>query len=344
MKNLNRICLVPYAKSVGGPASFQRKFADGLEKRGIQVCHDLNDPPYDAVLVVGGTRHLAGLRRAKRKGIPIIQRLDGINWVHRVRSTGVRHYLKSEYGNFLLSFIRNRITNRIIYQSKFVHGWWERKFGPSPVPYKVIHNGVDLNTYSPDGPADRPSSTYRINLIEGGFGGGHDLGLTIAAQMASQLTRKHGLPVELLVAGKVSDSVRSEIETKTDVPIHWSGLVPGERIPYLNRSAHLYYSSDVNPACPNAVIEALACGLPVAAYDTGSLAELVGEDAGRVVPFGGDPWKLDKPDIPPLAAAAAEILQNQEPFQKKARSRAVENFGLEAMIDDYLSVIAGEDM
>jgi hypothetical protein len=89
---LSRVCLVPYARHVGGPASFQGKFAAGLERRGVQVCYSLDDLPYDAVLVVGGTRQLGKLRRARQQGIPVVQRLNGMNWLHRKLPTGVRHY------------------------------------------------------------------------------------------------------------------------------------------------------------------------------------------------------------------------------------------------------------
>ena len=68
--------------------SFQYKLADGLQARGIQVCQDLSDTPYQAVLVIGGTRALAGLWRLRRRGIPVVQRLDGMNWLHRL--SGVR--------------------------------------------------------------------------------------------------------------------------------------------------------------------------------------------------------------------------------------------------------------
>ena len=75
------------------------------------------------------------------------------------------------------------------------------------------------------------------------------------------------------------------------------------------RSSHLLFSAEVNPPCPNSVIEALACGLPVVGFDTGSLSELVQGDAGRLVPYGADQWKLQKPDIPMLAEVATEVLQ-----------------------------------
>ena len=40
----------------------------------------------------------------------------------------------------------------------------------------------------------------------------------------------------------------------------------------------------------------------------GSLPELVTPEAGKVVPYGGSPWKLETPDIPGLASAAVQML------------------------------------
>ncbi len=62
--------------------------------------------------------------------------------------------------------------------------------------------------------------------------------------------------------------------------------VKREHIPWLMRSSHLLFSAEVNPPCPNSVIEALACGLPVIGFDTGSLSEIVQGGAGRLVPYG----------------------------------------------------------
>jgi glycosyltransferase involved in cell wall biosynthesis len=90
-----------------------------------------------------------------------------------------------------------------------------------------------------------------------------------------------------MVVGRVRPETQAIWQQRSSVPIVWAGLQPAERIPELDRSAHLLYSADLNAACPNSVIEALACGLPVLAFDTGALQELVVGDAGRVVPYGG---------------------------------------------------------
>jgi glycosyltransferase involved in cell wall biosynthesis len=182
--------------------------------------------------------------------------------------------------------------------------------------------------------------------------GGYELGLANAVELAFclaealRIAHSQNSGVELLVAGRVAPDVQARWaqriaaeQANKAVSIHWAGLVPRHQIPELDRSAHLLYSADLNAACPNAVIEALACGTPVAAFDTGALAELVTEEAGRIVPYGGDPWRLDRPDIPALAHAAAEILDNQPRWRAGARARAEQVFGLDKMVASYLQVL-----
>jgi glycosyltransferase involved in cell wall biosynthesis len=117
--------------------------------------------------------------------------------------------------------------------------------------------------------------------------------------------------------------------------------IPREQIPWLMRSSHVLYSAEINPPCPNSVIEALACGLPVVGFDTGSLSEIVRGDAGRLVPYGGNEWKLQKPDTPSLANAALEVLDEQDRFRTLARARAESVFDVEKMVDEYLKVLLG---
>ena len=319
--------------------SFAAKLTAGLQAHSIEILDDLRRTDYDTLLVIGGTRDLSGLWRAHRRGVRIVQRLNGLNWIHRVRRTGLRHFLRAEYGNFILRTIRARLADHIVYQSEFARRWWERIYGPARVPSSVIHNGVDLNVYTPEGPSNRPEDRYRLLLVEGSLGGGYEMGLETAVELAQTLSRTPGLDklVELVVVGRVAADVQTRWQ-QAEVPLQFTGLVPRERIADIDRSAHLLYSADVNAACPNSVIEALACGLPVVGFDTGALPELVSGDAGRVVPYGQDVWRLEPPDVPALAGAAAELLAEPARFRTAARARARQAFGLEQMVAAYLAV------
>ncbi|HLF87525.1 MAG TPA: glycosyltransferase family 4 protein [Anaerolineales bacterium] len=335
-----RICLTPRVHGVGGMVSFFYKLTAGLDARGIQTTHDLHGSTYDSVLVIGGTRDLIGLSQAKRRGIPIVQRLNGMNWLHRRIKTGLRHYLRAEYGNWLLNLIRTRLATHIVYQSEFTRGWWERVYGKTPVASTVIYNGVDLNAYTPDGAHARPTDRFRLLLVEGSLQGGYEMGLETAIELAQSLIPNTQYPFELMIVGKVSPEIKAAWVTKAGFPIHWAGLIAREQIPEIDRSAHLLYSADINAACPNSVIEALACGLPVIAFDTGALPELVSPRAGRVVPYSGDPWQLEPPDVGALAKGAMEIIQAGEEMRQAARQRAEELFRLETMVERYLGVLA----
>lgn len=135
----NRICVVPNVAGVGGMVSFKYKLLEGLAKRGISASQDLHDTSYQSVLIIGGARQLWGLWRARQCGARLVQRLNGMNWLHRLSSpefpkASLRHKLRAESGNLLLSFIRVRLAHEIVYQSQFSQTWWERVYGQSASP------------------------------------------------------------------------------------------------------------------------------------------------------------------------------------------------------------------
>jgi glycosyltransferase involved in cell wall biosynthesis len=331
---MTRICITPFVQGTGGMASFRLKFEQGLRARNIDVTHDLNDKS-DAVLVIAGTRFLLDLNRARRRGIRVVQRLDGINWVQRVKWSGVKYSVRAEYGNVMLASIRNRFADRVIYQSRFIRHWWEDWYGVAKAPATVIINGVDLNAYTHDDEHERPTNKYRMLLLEGSLARGLNSGLFHAVSVAEKLSAKY--PMEVVVAGTVDEATQQKL--RSNVSVKFLGTVPRADIPKLARSSHMMYCAEVNPPCPNSVIEALACGLPVIGFDSGSLKELVTEDAGCIVPYGTNPWKLETPNIEALASSAGEVLEKQDQFRAAARRRAESAFGLDQMVESYLKVL-----
>lgn len=347
-----KVCLVPRVHGVGGMVSFRNRLMAVFERWGVEVTQDLRDMPYQAVLVIGGTRQLSELWGVRRRGIPIVQRLDGLNWLHRLPSgvrppsLSLRYRLRAEVANLTLAIIRRRLATAVVYQSQFARGWWERVYGQTPLPNRVIYNGVDLDRFTPQGEHQRPTDRLRVLMVEGSLGGGYEWGLGVAVQLLQELSALQaewgkGYPqgLELMVVGQITETVRKTWDQSHAAQIRWQGRVDLTEIPFLDRSAHLLYSSDIHPACPNAVIEALACGLPVLAFETGALAELVDETCGRVVPYGGDAWRLQRPDIPALARAGVEIALQQEQMRPSARARAETCFDVHEMAKAYAEVL-----
>ena len=335
-----QICLVPELTGLGGTASFQARMIAGLKSRGIPHTFNIASPENTAVLVIGGSRQLLKLWQAKRRGVRIIQRLNGMNWIHRLEKTAPRLFLRSEVNNQVLAFIRRHLADGIVYQSHFCHTWWNRVYGSRPIPHQVTYNGVDLQEFSPNGPETPPEDHFRILLVEGRLVGAYARGLETAVKLASAVKTNCGRPLELMVAGDVNDEMKARAYSLApDLWITWRGVLPREDIAAVDRSAHVLFSADLNAACPNSVIEALACGTPVLAYDTGALAELIQDGAGRVVPYGADHWRLEDPLIPPLAEACVEILQDNPAYRARARARAEAVFSLETMLAGYLNAL-----
>jgi glycosyltransferase involved in cell wall biosynthesis len=84
--------------------------------------------------------------------------------------------------------------------------------------------------------------------------------------------------------------------------VRFLGEVPDPR-PFLCVADALVLSSR-SEGCPTVVVEALACGVPVASTDVGDLREIVGE-AGVIVPVG---------DGVALGASVVRLLQDRASF------------------------------
>ena len=127
----------------------------------------------------------------------------------------------------MLAFIRARFADHVIYQSQFIRKWWEDWYGVAKAPATVIINGVDLQTYTPDGAHERPTDHFRLLLLEGSLAGGLNSGLFHAVALAEKLSAK--FPMEVVVAGKVDDATQRKLQSK--VPVKFLGTVPREQIP-----------------------------------------------------------------------------------------------------------------
>lgn len=345
-----KICLVPRLQGIGGMVSFQSKLVEGLSRRGIKITYELGGTTHDSILVIGGTRNLYQLWQAKRRGIRIVQRLDGMNWIHRVLNTGSKHWLRAEYGNFILKVIRSTFADKIAYQSQFSREWWERERGKTTSHNVIIHNGVDLTKYKPAGTDRNQEDVIRLLLVEGSLLGGYEFGLENAVRLAEDLANlaNQNKRVELMVVGKASDDLQEYWEnwvqekiSHEKLCIKWIGIVDHMNIHEIYQKADLLFSADINAACPNSVIESLASGTPVVAFETGALPELLDNQGGVVVPYGGDPWKIDPPDITSLAENAYYILNNLNDYRISARKRAESAFALDFMIDQYVELLLG---
>jgi glycosyltransferase involved in cell wall biosynthesis len=325
----------PHRPGSGGPGSFQRRIEERFASSGWRVSYFAeNREKPDVVLIVGGTRRILRLLSLKLRGVPILLRLDGILWMHRKKWPGLKKFFANELRNAMIKFTHAFVADHVVYQSDFVRGWWEGAGWRKPESAGVIRNGVDLREFSPHGAASgqpRTAEVRRVICVEGNLDYSPyaiDLLNALAERLAA-----HEIAIDLYGGFENSHS-----REKLQDSIRYHGPVPREEIAGVYRSG-VYLSLDVNAACPNAVIEAMSCGLPVVGFDTGALPELVPQGCGRIVSYGSDPWQLLFPDVSSLGEAIIEVIANYETFSKNALEHARVEFGIENVAARYERLI-----
>jgi glycosyltransferase involved in cell wall biosynthesis len=155
----------------------------------------------------------------------------------------------------------------------------------------VIPNGVDTATFRPAGAAERADlraslrlpAAARIGVSVGALSARKDPLLVIRAFRA---VRNPGLSLVFLGGGPLAAACRQAAQG--DARIRFEGQV-ADVTPYL-RAADFLVSASKSEGLPNAVLEAMACGLRVALTDIGPHRELIelAPALGDVVPVGDE--------------------------------------------------------
>jgi len=321
----------PHRPGGGGPGSFQRRFENALIAKGHSVSYSMDEKNIDVIVIVGGTRRLLSLALARWHNVPIVHRLDGIGWIHRkqLKPSTIGNFIYGELANLIINSEHSFLSTKVVYQSEFVKHWWEKSGWILPEQPVVIYNGVCLEQFKP-----LPSEPREVRLIciEGTLDYS-PFSVDLINELSSRLRGK----IEFSIYGSFSsDNIKRRLHREVD----FRGRLKPEHVAAAYQSS-IYLSLDVNAACPNTVIEALACGAPVVGYDTGALKELVTPEsrAGMIVPYGGNPWELEFPDVEALINAILQVKEEWEICSKAARWVAENRYGLDGMIARYMQVL-----
>lgn len=315
----------------GGPGTFQTYLIKHGEDYGVRTVESSVEVP-DVIFVNIGTRRLFWLWRMKRKGVKILHRLDGVVWREFLQNRGVKISLLCHFRNFIMSFIRRSLADVVIYQSEFIRKSWDERFGAVSTPGRIIYNGTNPDLFFP---AEQKASSKPVLLcVEGEIQRGSGVVEMVVALAEALIPDVLG---QIVLVGKLTPEDRATLDACTGVVVR--GKIPREEMPSVFQSADMFMNLEVNPPCPNSVLEALATGLPVAAFDTGAARELVGEHAGVLVPYGSDPWKLEPPDSQGMVKGVRELAGRLEDASAAARTRAVEQFSIDRMLKEYTEAL-----
>ena len=251
----------------GGGHQFIRALVAELERRGLAVELNVLSAGTPACLYNSFNFDFRRLRRFARDDCRMVHRVDGPIAVYRGFDDGTDRRIAAI----------NRLADATIFQSQFSLEK-HRELGlelRSPV---VVSNTVDPRIFHP--PESRePLGDRKARLI---------------ASSWSENPNKGRETLEWL--DRHLDWNRYEMTFLGNAPVAFEriravGPIPSDELAGLLRGHDVYVAPSRNDPCSNALLEALACGLPAAYLSSGGHPEIVG-DAG--LPFSS-PEEL--PDV-----------------------------------------------
>jgi glycosyltransferase involved in cell wall biosynthesis len=215
-----------------------------------------------------------------------------------------------------------RRTDLFLFESGYGRDVFRAKLGDPRALTRVVHNGVGQADFDPV--EVKPDASDLVFVGELRLLKGVDVLIEAVALLA-----REGRSVTAAIAGDGPDRAAFEAQAKrAGVPVRFLGRMPARSAFALGR---LLIVPSRAESLPYIVLEAGAAAFPMLASDVGGMREIVGPDAGLLVP----------PDAPAaLARAIAQALQQPEATRATAqrlRARIRESFSAEVMTDAVLA-------
>ena len=193
----------------------------------------------------------------------------------------------------------------------------------------VITRGVDIQRFCPVSARERGILRQRLKLPENGV-------LTI---YAGYLDRRKGVyelveafcenassdpNAHLILVGVGTDRddlMRLVAERKAAGRIHFPGHIDHEQMPSWLQACDIVAMTSWSEGMPNALVEAIACGLPAVATAVGGIPQAVRHEHSGIL--------VEPTNVPAIAAALKRLLshaEEREQFGRRARQIAVSEF------------------
>ena len=290
------------ASPTGGGHQFLRALVREVEARGLDVEHNRVSRGTTACLLNSFNFDLARLRRFAREEVRMVHRVDGPIGVYRGFDDGT---------DDLIAATNAALADATIFQSRYSLEKHQELGLHLRAPH-VISNAVDPAIFHP--PARRePLEGRRVRLIASSWSDNRRKGAETLASLDRNLDQDR---YEMIFVGR--SPVRFE-------RIRTVGPVGSAEVAELLRTHDVYVAPSRDDPCSNALLEALACGLPAAYLASGGHPELVGE--------GGLPFESDE-ELPEVLDRLVDEIE--------MRRAAISTPVLSEVADRYLAVLLGQ--
>jgi glycosyltransferase involved in cell wall biosynthesis len=271
-----------FAPPYGGGNQFMMALRKALVKKGVDVRENQLTPEIDAYILNSIHFDVEGfLEFSRSHRINVIHRIDGP--IHLIRGFDRE---KDE----LCYELNATFASATVLQSAWTY---QRivELGYQPVLPTIIHNAVDSDIFHPQGRISF-SGDRKIRLISTSWSNNPRKGGPMYKWIEQHIDWNM---YEYTFVGNLSEP----LERARCIP-----PVSSEELADILRHHDIYITASQNDPCSNALIEAMACGLPALYLNDGGHPELVGQ--------GGLPFHSQDDFLPALQL----LTENHQTFQQ----------------------------
>ena len=147
---------------------------------------------------------------------------------------------------------------------------------------------------------------------------------------ASRILAEQGEEIQILIAGSHGEEMQQQLALPTTI----MGYVTPSEMPSLYNAVDLYVTSSLLENLPNTIMEAMACGTPCVAFNTGGIPEMIDHRKNGYV--------ARYKDVEELANGIRWALQEEihASLSASARTKAEEMYAQEKAANEYLKIYA----
>lgn len=224
----------------------------------------------------------------------------------------------------LLEFLSYLLADVIVVTSEKDKKYIVEKYHVNPSKVYVIPNWVDVNVFKP---------MHNIEKEKGRivFVGRLEHQKNVFALVDAVKTLPN-IKLYIVGEGTLKKPLEYKIEKERISNVVLLGAIPNEKLPYELNRAEIFVLPSLWEGHPKALIEAMACGLPVIGSDVEGIKEVI------VHGFNG---LLCKPDPKSIRSTILTLINNPELRKKlgeNARRFVVENYSIEKVMRKELAL------
>ena len=231
--------------------------------------------------------------------------------------------------NLIMSYSYN-LADYVFWQSAFCKKMADQYLGKREGPGEILFNAVDTkNEFFPIEKKDNDLFTF---LITGKF----DINMFYRLESSLRgiaVANKEGIQCKLKIAGWMHNEIKSNLnylieKLNLNQLVDIVGTYNQLHARKIYQSADAYLITKSLDPCPNVVIEAMSCGLPILYSNSGGIPELVTNNCGVSLdlPKSKSNNLLSSPEPLVIAEGMDKIIKSHKKMAINSRLRAIEQF------------------